>query len=91
MERWRHNRDRTEWIESYVQTPADLPPQRIQEDQKRMSDYTIQNPIPIYDLQEFATALCLKGQKLFKDDLETLVVPPLETADNVVKRMLRGR
>jgi hypothetical protein len=89
MERCVTNRDRTEWIESYVQTPVDLPPQRVQEDQKRMSDYTIQNPIPIYDLQEFATALCLKGQKLFKDDLETLVVPPLETADNVVKRMLR--
>ena len=41
------------------------------------------------DLAEFVDQLSLDGIALFADDIKTIVVPPLETADNVVRRTMQ--
>jgi hypothetical protein len=54
-----------------------------------LSDAAIQNPRPVPDLKEFAQKLTIEGIPVFIDNIETIVVPPLETADNIVRRMLK--
>lgn len=88
LERCVTNRDITEWVDSYVKV-SDLDPVKFQQDQIRFQEYAKQNPHQVHDLEAFATRLEWDGRPLFRDDVETIVVPPLETADMVVKRALR--
>ncbi len=88
VERCNTNRDLTEWIDSYVQR-GELPLAEALKEQRRMEESAKQNPRQVYDLESFVKHLSLDGQPLFVDGVETIVVPPLETADMVVKRTLR--
>lgn len=89
IERCVTTRDQTEWCDSYIQPQEGLTPQQAQQDQKRLQDYTVQNPMQIHDLEEFASSVSINGKPRFEDKVETIVVPPLETADAVVKRVMR--
>jgi hypothetical protein len=54
-----------------------------------LQDSTLQRPKPVNDLDSFVTELTIDGNNLFSDVLETMVVPPLEAADSVIRRMLQ--
>ena len=41
------------------------------------------------ELEKFVHSIAVNGNALYEDGLETIVVPPLETADNVVRRCLK--
>ena len=88
IERCVKDRAENAWIDSYVRTD-DLSPKDIDPQRKYLSDLALQNPIPIRNLEDFATTLTIDNTLFFEDDLETIVVPPLETADNVVRHTLR--
>jgi hypothetical protein len=88
IERCVTNRDKVNWIDSYVQR-EDMTPQMAQQEQKRMQAYIVQRPKEVVDLEEFVASLSVGNSTLYQDGLETLVVPPLETADNVVRRSLK--
>jgi hypothetical protein len=88
IERCVTNRDKVNWIDSYVQR-EDVTPLVMQQEQKRMQAYVVQRPKEVQDLEEFVGSLSIGGNTLFQDGLETIVVPPLETADNVVRRSLK--
>lgn len=81
-------RDKINWIDSYVQRD-DLTPQVAQQEQKRMVDYTRKGTKEIEDLEGFVNSLTLDDNLLHQDGVKTLIVPPLETADNVVRRSLK--
>ena len=88
IERCVKDREENSWIDSYVHTD-DWSPKDIEAQRKHLSDLALQNPIPIRDLEGFASSLTFDNTPLFEDTLETIVVPPLETADNVVRHTLR--
>ncbi|MGH2537691.1 MAG: hypothetical protein ACRDHL_09885, partial [Candidatus Promineifilaceae bacterium] len=58
-------------------------------DQQRMQEYIAQGARPVGDMAEFTAGLKLGGDPLYSDALESVVVPPLETADNIVRRALK--
>jgi hypothetical protein len=88
IERCVTRRDVLEWIDSYTQTENWVPKQ-VEAQQKLLQELTLQHPRPINDLERFASDLSLDNEKLFSDHIETIVVPPLETADNIIRRMLQ--
>lgn len=81
------DRDVAEWIDSYTQN-AEWSDKQKAARQKQLQESALQHPSLVSDLEEFAHSLILEGERLFDDDLETIVVPPLETADDVIRRML---
>ncbi len=57
--------------------------------QKQLRELAMQNSRQVPDLESFVKNVTLDGKLLFDDDLETIVVPPLEPADTVAKQVLR--
>jgi hypothetical protein len=88
IERCVTRREISEWIDSYVQT-ENWQQKQIDTQQKLLQELALQHPRPVEDLESFAYDLKLNGQPIFTDNVETIVVPPLEAADNVVRRMLQ--
>lgn len=88
IERCVIDRDATQWIDSYTRTEEWLP-KALEEHQKLLKDSAKLRPRQVYDLAEFVDQLSLDGNALFSDDIKTIVVPPLETADNVVRRTMQ--
>lgn len=82
------NRDITEWIDSYMQTD-DWSQKDLDKHQKLLREMSKQLPTPIPNLVEFGEMLTIDGTKIAADHVKTIVVPPLETADNVVRRTLK--
>lgn len=87
IERCIKDRDVAEWIDSYTRHDDWSDKQKAAQ-QKQLQESALQRPRQVTDLEDFAHNLILEGERLFDDDLETIVVPPLETADNVIRRML---
>lgn len=87
IERCVKDREVTEWIDSYTQND-NWPDKEKDIQQKQLQESALQRPSPVTDLENFARNLILDGQPLFEDDVDTIVVPPLETADNVIRRVL---
>lgn len=88
VERCNTDREKTSWIDSYLQRDQ----QAVSEEQqavKRMQAYVVQNPRQIHDLEEFVSRQIVDSRRLFEDDVDTIVVPPLEPADNVVRRIMK--
>lgn len=83
------NREFDEYIDSYIRLETAATPQVKQQTQRRLDSYTRQKPLQVFDLEAFAHRLEVDGKALFDDELETLVVPPLETADTVAKRAMK--
>ena len=77
------------YVDSYVKM-IDTSLEERQSEQHRFQRYSREKQKPVTDLQEFGTALSINGVKLFTDNIETIVVPPLETADTVVKRAVKS-
>lgn len=88
IERCVTDRDNTQWIDSYMRT-EDWLPKDLEDHRKLLKDTAKQRPIAVPDIAEFGGNLAIDGQKIFDDDIKTIVVPPLETADNVVRRALQ--
>lgn len=88
IERCLTRRDKTVWIDSYIQQ-EEVAPGDWEKQQQRMQKYVLQRPQLVEDLEAFASTLTVQGQQLFQDGIQTIVVPPLETADNVVRRSLK--
>jgi len=88
IERCITDRDVTQWIDSYMPT-ADWLPKDVEEHQARLMDTAKQKPSPVLDIVKFGQDLIVDDTPLFDDDVKTIVVPPLETADNVVRRTLQ--
>lgn len=88
IERCITERSNEEWSDAYVKRDADSP-QETAEENNRMRDYILQRPRPIDELNEFVNSIKLDGESIFDDTVETIVVPPLETMDNVVRRGLK--
>ena len=88
IERCVTDREITEWLDSYTQN-ENWPAKQLEARQKQLQESALQRPKPISDLEDFARNLKVDGQLLYDDKVETIVVPPLETADNVVRRMLQ--
>lgn len=88
IERCVTDRDVTQFIDSYTRT-EEWPPRVLEEHQKLLRDSAKLRPRPIADLTEFGNNLTLDSAPIFSDDIKTIVVPPLETADNVVRRSLQ--
>jgi len=88
IERCVKNRNVNAWIDSYIHAD-DWTPKDLEKHQRQLKDSALQRPNPIDDLENFAETLTLNSTPLFDDEVETIEVPPLETADNVVRRMLR--
>ncbi|MBX7236743.1 MAG: hypothetical protein K1X65_20345 [Caldilineales bacterium] len=89
FERCVTNREFEEYIDSYIRLESATTPQIKQQIQRRLDGYTKQKPVQVLDLEAFAKRLEVDGRPLFDDELETLVVPPLEGADTVVKRAMK--
>lgn len=87
VERCIKEREATEWIDSYTQS-IDRADKEEVDKQKQFKRSTLQRPRQVTDLKEFANSLTVGGQPIVDDNIETIVVPPLETADNVVRRIL---
>lgn len=87
IERCVKEREVTEWVDSYTQID-DWPEREKEAHQKQLQESALQRPTPVADLESFAGDLTLDGQPMFVDDVDTILVPPLETADNVVRRVL---
>ena len=87
IERCVKDREVTEWIDSYIQSD-DVSDKEEAIKQKQLQESTLQRPRQITDLENFANNLMIGGQPLVNDHIETIVVPPLETADNVIRRIL---
>jgi hypothetical protein len=88
IERCVTRREISEWIDSYIQS-ENWSQKQSEAQQKLLQELALQRPRPVDDLEDFARTLELNGQSIFSDNVETIVVPPLETADNVVRRMLQ--
>ncbi len=88
IERCVKDRESNEWIDSYMHTD-DWAPKDLETHQKQLQESTLQHPRPVKDLEDFADTLTLDGKPLFDNNVEMIIVPPLETADNVVRRTLR--
>lgn len=88
IERCVTKRDISEWIDSYTQTEK-WAPKQIDAQQKILQEAALQHPKPVNDLESFASNLSVDENQLFLDSVETLIVPPLETADSVIRRMLQ--
>jgi hypothetical protein len=88
IERCITERNAEQWIDSYTRT-EDWVAKQLEEHQKIMRESTKLKPRPVSDLGEFGANLRIDGEQLFRDDVKTIVVPPLETADNVVRRALQ--
>lgn len=76
------------FIDSYVKQ-VDSTPVEIQAEQHRFEKYSRERQRLVGDLQEFGLQLSVDNSQLFTDNLETIIVPPLETADTVVKRAFK--
>lgn len=87
IERCIKDREVTEWIDSYIQSDDWSDKEKITK-QKQLQESTLQRPRQVADLENFANNLMLEGEPLFDDNVETIVVPPLETVDNVIRRIL---
>lgn len=87
IERCVKDREVTEWIDSYTQTD-NWPDKEKETQQKQLQESALQRPNSVSDLENFARNLILDGRQLFDDVVDTIVVPPLETADNVIRRVL---
>lgn len=87
IERCVKEREVTEWVDSYTQID-DWPEREKETHQKQLQESALQRPTPVADLESFARDLTLDGQPMFVDGVDTILVPPLETADNVVRRVL---
>ena len=82
--------DRTveEYIDSY--TKADnLPARELESRRKALSESAKQRLRPVEDIEAFGNHGLVDGVPLFNDNIRTIVVPPLETADAVVLQTLR--
>lgn len=88
IERCITKREVVEWVDSYTQTD-NWSPKQIDAQQKLLQEMAFQHPKPVEDLESFVNDLTLDGRPIFSDSIETIVVPPLETADNVIRRMLQ--
>lgn len=88
IERCVTQREKVNWIDSYIQQ-EEITPLEAEKEQQRMQKYILQRPQLVDDLEIFANSLMINGDKLFQDDIQTTIVPPLETADNVVRRTLK--
>lgn len=88
IERCVTDRDVTQFIDSYTRT-EEWPPKVLDEHQKLLRDSAKLRPRPITDLAEFGNRLTIDSTPIFTDDIKTIVVPPLETADNIVRRSLQ--
>ena len=88
IERCVTNREVNEWIDSYIQN-ENWTEKEVETRQKQLQESALQRPKPVTDLENFANNLFIDGRTLFDDGIETIVVPPLETADNVIRRMLQ--
>ena len=75
------------WEDSYIQQQAQPQPE-VNEAANRMQKYIVQKPVPITNLEELATHVRVDGKPLFEDDIETIIVPPLETAETIVERAM---
>lgn len=75
------------WEDSYIQE-VDATPYEADQAQKRMRQYAVQSPRPVSNLEELATQMRVDGQPLFDDEIETLIVPPLESAETIVQRAM---
>ena len=82
------DRDATQWIDSYTRTEEWMP-KALEDHQRLLKDSAKLRPRQVGDLAEFVDQLSLDGNALFTDDIKTIVVPPLETADNVVRRTMQ--
>ncbi|HEY89974.1 MAG TPA: hypothetical protein G4N98_09650 [Thermoflexia bacterium] len=87
IERCIKDREVIEWIDSYVQSD-DWSDRKKAIKQKQLQESALQRPRQVTDLENFANSLILEGRSLFDDSIETIVVPPLETGDNVIRRIL---
>lgn len=87
IERSVKNREVTEWIDSYTQRENQSEKEETDK-QNRLKKATLQRPQQVTDLENFANDLTVDGQPIVDDNVETIVVPPLETADNVIRRIL---
>lgn len=88
IERCVTKREVVDWIDSYMQTEK-WTSKQIDAQQKLLQELALQHPRPINNLERFASELSLEDGKLFSDNIETFVVPPLETADSVIRRILQ--
>lgn len=88
IERCVTKREVLEWVDSYTQA-ENLPAKQADAQQKLLQELALQHPKQINDLEGFVSNLSLDEHPLFTDTIETIVVPPLETADNVIRRMLQ--
>lgn len=88
IERCVTRRDKVNWIDSYM-SRENPTAQLVQQDQKRMQAYMVQRPREVPELEQFVQLLSMENDTVYGDGLETMVVPPLETADNVVRRCLK--
>lgn len=88
IERCVTDRAITQWIDSYMRTEEWLP-KDLEKHQNLLKDTAKQRPVIVDDLTKFGENLIIDGKKVFRDDVKTIVVPPLETADNVVRRTLQ--
>jgi hypothetical protein len=87
IERVVSDRQHETWEDSYIQNP-DMLPAQYELEQKRMQGYIVQNPRPVTNVEELATDVRVDGKPLFDDEIETIIVPPLETAETIVQRAL---
>jgi hypothetical protein len=86
IERCITKREVSEWIDSYTQTEK-WSPKQVDAQQKLLQELALQHPRPVNNLESFGSEITLEGNRLFSDTIETKVVPPLETADSVIRRM----
>jgi hypothetical protein len=78
----------TEWIDSYTQN-ENWTVEQVAKNQKLLQESALQRPTPVNNLEEFGKNLSIDGKPLFSDSIKTIVVPPLETAENVIRRILQ--
>ena len=88
IERCMTDRDVTQWIDSYMRT-EDWMPKDLANHQKLLRETAQQRPRPVPDITEFGENLVIEGEKILDDNVKNIIVPPLETADNVVRRTLQ--
>lgn len=82
--------DRTveEYIDSYTRADT-LAPRELESRRKLLSESAKQRPRQVEDVEAFGNHVLVNGAPLFNDNIRTIVVPPLETADAVVLQTLR--
>lgn len=88
VEKYNTRRELLEWIDSYTPT-QNWSPRQVAEQQRFLQNLALQNREQVKDLEGFAEKLTLDGRPVFSDSIETIVVPPLDMVDNVVRRALQ--